>query len=402
MTIQTAANVAAILARESTTGTAAVTSSTNARTIRIVSSPGLELKRALIVSNEKRDDANKGMARLGGKSVDGSLNTELSVGGAFTVLTEAILRAAYVTSTGIGFATMTTVSVGTNNITATGGDWVGAQGLRVGDIVTLTTGVAANASLRTPITAITSLTISVPAATFTAAAATSTGTLTRLRKIVNATTPTRTSYTIEHHEEDIDLSSLFLGCRVTGMQLSMKPGQMVTAGLTFMGLDRTALTTATSPWFTAQPATTTGLALVADDSSILKAGVAVATFTGFDLNFQIAAAGANVIGSFVGPDIFDNDLSVTGTITGLRSDFSQLTLYDNETEFDMCVVLTEPTTAPKPCVAIYLPRVKIGGLMAPLGGDDGAKIETLTLIIGPKVAATGYDATVASISQSAE
>jgi hypothetical protein len=177
---------------------------------------------------------------------------------------------------------------------------------------------------------------------------------------------------------------------------------MVTAGFTFMGMDRTALTTATSPWFTAQPATTTGLSLVADDSSILKAGVAVATFTGFDLNFTIAAAGAAVIGSFVSPDIFDNDLSVTGTITGLRSDFSQLTLYDAETEFDVCIVLTEPTTAPKPTFGLYLPRVKIGGLSAPLGGDDGAQVETLTLIVGPKVAATGYDATVASISQSTE
>jgi len=166
-------------------------------------------------------------------------------------------------------------------------------------------------------------------------------------------------------------------------------------------MDRTILTTATTPWFTAQPAVTTGLALVADDSSILKSGVSVGTFTGFDLNFAIAAQGANVIGSFVSPDVFDNRLTVTGTITGLRQDLSYLSTFDAEMEFDICIVLTEPVTAPKPCFAIYIPRVKIGGISAPLGGGDGPKVETLTLIIGPKDAASGYDGIVAVISQSA-
>src|SRR4051812_38442827 len=114
MTIQTAANVKVVVARESTTGTAAVTSSTAARVMRIVASEGLKLNRAVVQSAEKRDDGNKAMARLGGKSVDGSFNTEMYVGGAFTVMSEAIMRAAYVTTAVIGFASMTTVAIGTN------------------------------------------------------------------------------------------------------------------------------------------------------------------------------------------------------------------------------------------------------------------------------------------------
>jgi hypothetical protein len=140
---------------------------------------------------------------------------------------------------------------------------------------------------------------------------------------------------------------------------------------------------------------------VADDSSILKSGTAVSIFTGFDLRFDIAAKGEPVIGSFVTPDIFDNDLSVSGTITGLRSDFANLTLFDAETEFEIMILLQEPATAPKPCIGLYLPRVKIAGLSAPAGGGDGAKIETLTLMVGPKVAATGYDGSVATFSSSA-
>lgn len=401
MTIQTAANIKVVIARESVTGTAAATNAT-ARQIRLTGSQGLELKRANIISNEKRDDGNRGMARLGGKTVDGSYNTELYVGGETSMLLEAILRSTWVTTSVIGFASMTTVAIGTNELVAAGGDWIGSQGLRVGDVFTVSgTSVSGNNNTRAQITALTSLTISVAAGSFTTLAAASTGTITRLRKLAQGSTPTRYTHTIEQYEEDSDLSELFLGCRLVGYRLSMRPGQMVTVTPTFMGMDRTILATSTSPYFSG-PTVTTGLSLVADDAVILKSGVAVTTFTGFDLDFQITAGGQPVLGSFVSPDIFDNDLGVTGSITGLRSDFANLTLFDAETEFDIGIRLIEPGTAPKPCIGIYVPRVIIGSLSAPVGGDDGAKVETLGLIIGPKVAATGYDAGVATFFSSTE
>jgi hypothetical protein len=47
-----------------------------------VTGDGLQLDRAVIQSAEKRDDGLKSMGRLGGKSVSGSFNSELTVGGA--------------------------------------------------------------------------------------------------------------------------------------------------------------------------------------------------------------------------------------------------------------------------------------------------------------------------------
>jgi hypothetical protein len=400
---QTAANVKVVIAPESAAGTAAVTGATTARVIRITDSPGLELRRALVESNEKRDDGNRAMARLGGKMVDGSYNLELSVGGALTLLTKGIMRSAYATSVAIGFATMTTVTFGTNQVVAAAGDWVGGQGLRVGDIFTVTgSSVSGNNDLRTPIVAISSLTITVPAGTFTTLAAAATGTITRVRKLVNATTPTRKSWTVEQYDEDNDLSELFLGCRLAGFSLSLRPGQHVQCVARFVGMDRTVLATGTSPWFTAAPAVTTGLSLVADDSGIYKSGTAITDYTSLDLDFSINTSAVNVIGAVVPAEVFDNELSVTGTITGLRSDFAYLSLFDAETEFDILSLLTEPTSAPKPCFAFYLPRVKLGAVQAPVGGGDGGKMETRSLVIGPKTAATGYDATVAVWSQSTE
>jgi hypothetical protein len=67
----------------------------------------------------------------------------------------------------------------------------------------------------------------------------------------------------------------------------------------------------------------------------------------------------------------------------------------------MSIMLQEPGSTPKPCLALYFPRVKIASLSAPFGGSDGAKVETLGLMIGPKTAATGYDAGMYTIHSSA-
>ena len=400
MASQTAANVLVALKREATIGTAPATV-TDAARLRFIDSPGLVLNRAQIMSGEKRIDRLAPMGRLGGKSVTGSFNTEATVGGATDILLEAIARGAWATAVAIGFASVTSITTGTNTVMGSG-DWV-SQGIRVGDIFRLSGhSVAANNDKNLRVTAVSSGTITVPAGSLTLnATADTSGTLTVLRKLVNPANPTRYSHAIEQYDADIDLSELFLGCRVTGVSLSFRPGANATIGYTFLGLDRTKLDTGTSPYYS-NPSVTTGLALVADDSTILKDGVRVASFTGMDLNLQIAASGVPVIGSFVSPDIFDNDLTISGTITGLRSDFANLTLYDAETEFSLSVVLEEPVASgAKPCLALYLPRVKISGLSAPAGGGDGAKVETLQLMIGPRASATGHDATAIAFHTSA-
>lgn len=397
MTLQTAANVQVMVHREVTVGVQAT--ATGATTMRYIESTGLQLKRAEIVSQEKRADGNTNMGRLGGKSVDGDFMTELSIGGALDILIEAVMRSTWTPAVPITFASMTSITTTTNQVIALGGDWVGAQGVRVGDIFTLSNHSSpGNNGVNFPVLAVTSLTIvTSPAALTSNAVADATGTLTILKRVVSAAVPTRYSHTVEQFDADITKSEVFLGCRCIGVKLSFKPGAMATAQFTFMGLDRV---TANAQYFTS-PAITTGIALIADDSAIRYNGAQVATFTGFDLDFQITAKGEPVIGSFVSPDVFDNNCAVTGTITALRSDFSNLTLYDAETEFEVSIKLEEPSGSPKGCFAIFIPRTKISQLSAPVGGGDGAKIETLTLMTGPKVAATGYDGTIAVISSSA-
>lgn len=396
MAYQTAANVLVAMKRESTTGVAPTTV-TGAVRVRITDSPGLNLKRATVESNEKRADGLRSLGRLGGKSVDGSYNVELSTGGAVDLMLEAIMRSTWSAATNISFASVTSVTIGTNEVVGNG-DWV-AQGIRVGDIFTVNN-TENDDGINAQVIALTSGTISVPLGTFAGSTVDTAGTLTRLKKVISATTPTRYSHSVEQYDQDIDLSELFLGCRVVNVRLSFRPGQMATASFSLIGMDRTALAVGTSPYYTS-PTLTSTLGLVADDSTILKDGVAVATFTGLDIEFQITAQGQPVIGSLVSPDIFDNDCAVSGQITLIREDFTQVTSYDAETEFELFVKLEEPSGTPPECLAIYLPVVKFSTLDAPVGGGDGAKIETLNLMVGPKTAATGYDGTIAVISSSA-
>jgi hypothetical protein len=395
-TFQTGSRVLVNVRRETTFGVQAT--ATGASTMRIIGGNGMQLNYAQVQSVEKLANALTSMGRLGYKSATGDFEKELSVGGVTDIEVEAVMRSAWATSTNAAFSGFTTVAVASNALTAAAGSFLST--LKTGDIFTLSgTSQSANNSRNIRALAVTTLTISVATGTFTAVAASATGTLTALKKITTAATPTRYSHTIEQYDTDITAGEIFLGCRCVGLDLSFKPGQMAKLTSHYMGVDRT--TESGSSYFTT-PSLTTSIGLVADDSTIRYNGVDVAKFTGFDLKFAITAAGVPIIGSRVTPDIFDNNLAVSGTITSLRSDFSNLTLLDAETEFEVQIVLQEPTGSPPACFAIYLPRVKIADLSAtPVGGGDGAKSETLTLMVGPKTADSTHDGGIATFYSSA-
>ena len=399
MSYQTASRVLAAARLEATAGT--IATATGAAQVRLIDSPGLQLNRAQVQSAEKLTTGLKQMLRLGYKTVQGSFNSELSVGGANDLFMQGLIRNAWATSTSFSFASVTTVAISTNNLSCGASSSFITAGVKVGDIFYVTgTTVSGDNSVNAQVLALTTQTITVASGTFTTLTASATGTLTILKKLVSPTSsPTQYPMSIEQNDTDIDLSEVFLGNLCVGGRFSMKPGQMATVQWSFLGTDRTAMTTGTSPYFTS-PTLTTSLPLVADDSAIYYNGTRVATFTGFDFNFQVTAKGEPVIGALVTPTIFDNDCMLDGTITGLRSDFSNLTLYDAETEFEIFMMLQEPSGTPKNALGFYFPRVKIKDLQANFGGGDGGKIEQLQIQMGPKTADSSHNYGYGSICSS--
>lgn len=397
MSYQTAANIVAAVHREEAINTQAT--ATGATQIRLIQSQGLELKRANVQSAEKLATGLRSMMRLGYKTVEGGFDQEISVGGATDIFLEAIQRNVWSTATALAFASVTTIALGTNTLTAASGDFT--AWVKVGDVFSFeSTSVTADNNINRMVRSVASLTLVFTTGAFTTLSAAATGTMTRLKKVVSPTGAfTRYSHTIEQRDTDVDVSEVFTGCRLTGVKLTFAPGQMAKMTTTFMGVDRVIESTGTSPYFTS-PTLTTSIGLVADDSSISYNGALVGTFTSMELNLQITAKGEPTIGSLTTADIFDNDLVGTGTITALRSDLSNATLFDGETEFEIGMVLQEPTGSPPNALGIYLPRVKLSALAAPVGGGDGAKTETMTFSLGPKTADTTHDYGYATFSSS--
>ncbi len=399
---QTSSNILVAIKRETSTGVAPATV-TGASQMRIIDSPGLTLRRAQIRSQEKRVDGNVNMGRLGFKSVDGSYNAEFTVGDPTDLLLEALVRSTWAAAVTISEVEMTSITIANQNqIIAAGGSWI-SEGVRVGDLVRLTDHqTAANNNINLRASAVTASTLTVFGTPLTNdASADSDFDLTILKKVVNNTAgPTRYSHAIEQYDQDIDLSELFLGCRIVGARMSFRPGQMATVQYTFLGMDRTQLETGTSPFYDT-PALTTGLALVADDSAIYYNGSVVTNFHRVRPGLQhhgVGRAGDRGAGE---PRHLRQRSVGRGTITGIRQDFSNLTLFDAETEFAAGITLAASGAAPVDTIGIWLPRVKIAGLSAPVGGGDGAKIETLELFTGPAAATSTVDATIAQFQSSA-
>lgn len=383
---------------ETTEGTAATGGAGTGERLRTLASPGLKLTRGQMQSGEIRNDANDGKMRLGGKRVEGSHNLELSQG-SFDTLLEAVLRSTWVAPVAITFdggVALTSLTVNSSSqITFAGTTTPVAAGLREGDAFRLTNmSTAANNSVNCRVKTITGSVVDLHGTPLTTQAADVACTLTIGKKLSQASTPTRRTFTVEQYLKDIDQSEQFTGCRVVSLSLQLQPNNMVAATIGWIGLNRTVLASGASPYFTS-PTEYTSIALVATDASITYNGASV-TLTGFSLDFTIQAGGDEVIGATTMPGTFDNRFSVSGTISAHVQDLADEALYDAETAVAMHLMLVEPESEPKSYVAVFLPELLLTDIDKPMGGDTGL-IRTKQFKAQPHVAATGQDAGVCTI-----
>jgi hypothetical protein len=402
MATQTGPGILVNFKVESVEGTAATGGGSTGERLRILDSPGLKLDRGLIQSAERRNDGNPGKPRMGGKSVGGSYNVELSQG-SFDTLIEGLLRSTWVAAdpaiTCDNGAAFTSIAItNQNTITLTGTGSFLTEGFRVGDVIRLSDmSTAANNSVNGVIKTVSASVIVVHGTPYTNQSSDSACTLTIQKKICQALTPTRRTFTVEQYHEDADISEQFVGVRVVSLELQLQPNGMVNATFGFVGMNRTWLATGSSPYFTS-PTEYTSIALTAADASIYYNGSAIATLTGGSITFTIAAEVGAVIGSTTPVGTFDGMMTTTGDLVGSFTDASDHTLWDAETEFEVNLLLVEPdASAPVNFIHFFFPAAKILDIAKPLGGD-GLMPQQRRLAFTPKVAAAGYDAGVVTVS----
>lgn len=387
---------------EATLNTAPGTS--GGEVLRLTPSPGLSLRKDSIRSEEIRDDGLSTIPRHGAQVVGGSYSGELSAS-SFNTPIAAVCRATQTAASTLtqASASLTNIVFGTNYValtttTSTGG-WITA-GIRVGDVFRITGSSATNNNLNAQVWAMTTHTLTVNTGAYTVeATAVSAYSLTRGTKIFNADTVVRSSYYVDQYEQDNDLSTVFGGCRWCNFTLNGSPSGMADISFGVMGLSATPLASGSSPYFTA-PTEYTTIPLVFADAVIGFDGAKLATATSFSLSLDNGGSTLAVVGSSVSPDVFDGSARLSGSLSFLREDLDTLGDFADEDELELFVLLQAAMTAPKSYFGIYVPRIKLMSVDAPLGSDS-ALIENVAFEAGVKVAATGYDGALITMTTAA-
>jgi hypothetical protein len=363
---------------------------------------GLKLSRAMIQPNEIRSDGMTSMGRYGSKAVTGSYTGDLSVG-TFDTLIEAAMRGTWQAAVVLSQATGTSVTATAGppgTIVRAAGSWI-TDGVRVGDVGRLnaTGGPAGNNNRNLRVVGVTALTLTVAETLTVDATPRTTYTFTIAKKIVQPSAPVRRSFTFEEYDQDIDQTEQYTGVRISSMRIVGAPDGMATIEFGGVGADMNPLATGSSPFYTT-PTLATSIGLTITDATIRYAGADILSLTNFDLTYDLRAAGQAVAGSVVTPDVFDNPAQVSGSVSALRTDLTNVTRALAETELELNVVFVEPESEPKDFVAIWLPRIKIQVPDKGFGGD-GAMIESMPFMVGPKEGVTGYDTTMLGVATSA-
>jgi hypothetical protein len=150
---------------------------------------------------------------------------------------------------------------------------------------------------------------------------------------------TITTQAIELGYTDIAQYNHFLGLRAASLSFSLKPGALVPATMTFMGLAKSnfgGTTAATSStMYTKEPFTSfTG--------SILEGGSPTAIVTGLDISFSNNLAESLVLFSRNRVGISAGNITVTGTLTAQFLDVVLFNKFINSTSSSLSFTLIDP------------------------------------------------------------
>lgn len=388
MAYQTARQVEVSYKLQTTIGTKP--SDSGAKAFRI-NDGSLNLTKDPITSGENRRDGMSTRGRHGSRSVTGNYTGDLSVG-TFDELVEALFWGTFDTALTIDEETAglssATLAVGANTITASAGSWI-TSGLRVGDVIRPTSGlVAGNLNRNLRIIGLTATVITVAEDLTVEAGPIAAYTFVRPKKVMQGNT--RRAFCFEEREIDIDGSEIFEWCRVGSMALEMQPNGHVTVNFGIVGRNMEVLEGAESPYFTS-PTYTTSDGLTAVEAKIMLGATEVVDLTALSLTFDRRAAGQPVVGSDLTPDVFDNNMTITGSITGLRQDFSRTKSFLDEDTLSLHLLFAENTAEPANFISVVVPYLSLSTSSKSAIGQDGPRTQSLDLMIGADPRGGAYE-----------
>lgn len=372
MTIQSAVRTQVVYKAETSLST--LPGASGAQILRRVSS-SLGLNKDAFTSNEVRPDMQIGDVRLGGRSVRGGIEGELSVQ-TYDDWLAALLRTSWVAGVSASptdFATGVTPANAGGTFTFAGAGSLITKGFKIGDIVRCT-GMAGNNGINYRITGLTATVMTVTPKPVTSAQVTSGWTVAvqGSKLVPGVLTP---SFTIEQQHLDVAFSERFVGCRIGGANINLPPNGIGTVQWDVMGIDGQNMSAGSYPYFTSpNPVTTTGV-LTGIEGGVRLNGVEQAIVTGVQLSVANNLGGGAVVGSVLSPDVFYGRMVVTGQVSAYLADATLLDAFVNEALMDLVVQASASGAAPQSFLCFNMQNVKFTGISKSIAAEGGVIVQ---------------------------
>lgn len=369
---------------------------------------GGQLTKQAVQSQLVRHDAQQLRGRHGSRRTAGVYNSELAIGRADPVL-EAIMRSAWSTADLTATQTdMTSVTTTTSAIVAAAGDWI-AKGFRVGDVIRAT-GLtdAANNGQNLRIVGLTTSTITVAETLVANATPDTTFSIIRPGRVLlngAAGALTRSYFTVEEYEYDLDSSEVFSDCRWSRFVTRMQPDGLLDTEYSWTGTG--AMDTATgaaAPVFT-NPTDPTNISLAATEAVIRMGSDDVLDLTSFDITLDLQPTAPNTISpGGLAPDVFLGTFQCAINLTMLRKDLQALADFEAETQLSLHLLSQSHDPAPADFFSLVVPNFTLGSVAkSALSKAGGARTVTIGIpneLVGKDTRGGAFDATTVKMQVS--
>lgn len=380
MAIQTQVLTKVIRKKEGPSAYGVLPGAAGAREFRKVSD-SIALKKNKIQSAAIQTNAQRPMARHGGRTVDGNIGVELALGLIDSELA-SVVRRDWTAVAPLAGLTVTAAAAAPHFVRAAG-SWI-TDGLALGMLIKFTgftAGAVANNGKLYTIIALTATEITVAESVVAAANAAAIGvTIPGKITYIPETGHTNDSYTIEKWYSAVGESYRFTGQRVASVNIGLAADDKVSAEIAYMGQDRQK---ATAAYFTNPAAPGGGDMLVTPSGLAIINGKATKVCTNFSLDINGNASVGKVVGANVTPDVFMDMIDVSGQISVYYENGEMDDYFDQEQAITLINRLDDGIGG---AFVIAMPYVKVFG-----GGESGDKeiIRQYDYTAGPNASGTG-------------
>lgn len=338
--------------------------------------------------------------RHGTRSTTGSLNGELSAGSYFDLM-EAIVARDFTVVPALTGVSITIAAVGDlYTVARAGGSWIGS-GVIPGTVIRLTAGAFAPANLNKNLFVVsltaTTLTVKVLNSTVLVAEgpiAAATVSVPGKSTFVPAFGQTDKSFTIEESYVDINQYELFVGNKVTNMNVQVPSNGNTTIDFTFVGKDfeRGDITS----YFTTPTAQSTTGIMAGANGAIMLNGALIALVTSADFAIERASENAAAVGIASITNVFTGKIKAMGNLSLYFVDALARDIFDKETEFTLALSLTENNLANSNVLSFTFPRCKLNGFEK-ADAENGIIVSSPFVALENTSAVTGLPSTTVQI-----